>query len=94
MQWTRKVGLAFLGIAVLIIILTLGGCFDSKISAFRAAAILNSEGGGTWKRVTCRPWHGTDGYWDYSCHVESTQAQPFSFEIKVNGGGITDQSGP
>src|SRR4051794_12740806 len=91
---TRMVGLTLIGIAVLVGILALGGCFDSKISGLRAAAILKSEGGGTWKKVTCRPWHGTDGYWDYSCHVESTRAQPFSFEIKVNGSGITDQSGP
>ena len=94
MQRTRNVGLTFLGIAVLVGILALSGCFNSKISGFRAAVILKREGAGTWKKVTCRPWHGTDGYWDYSCHVESTQAEPFSFEIKVNGSGVTDQSGP
>jgi len=94
-QRTRNLGLAFLGIAVLVGILALGGCFNSKINRFRAAAILKAtEGAGTWKKVTCHPWHGTDGYWDYSCHVQSTRAKPFSFEIKVNGSGITDQSGP
>jgi hypothetical protein len=90
----RNLGLAFLGIGVLVGVLALGGCFNSKISSFRAAAILKTEGGRTWTKVTCRRWHGTDGYWDYSCQVESTRTKPFAFEIKVNGSGITDQSGP
>jgi hypothetical protein len=95
MERTRKLVLAFLGVGVSIGILALAGCFDSKIDRFRAAVILKTtEGAGTWKEVTCRPWHGTDDYWDYSCRVESTRAKPFSFEIKVNGSRITDQSGP
>lgn len=90
----RYLVLAILGIALVFGILAAHGSFDSKISRYRAAAILKREGGGTWKKVTCGPWHGADGYWDYSCRVESTRAEPFSFEIKVSGSGITDQSGP
>ena len=86
--------LATLAIVLTLAVLVLGGCFNSKISRGRAATILKREGGGTWKSVVCKPWHGTDGYWDYACRVVSTRAEPFSFEIKVNGSGITDQSGP
>jgi hypothetical protein len=91
----RNVVLAVLGIALVFGVLAVRGNFDSKISRYRAAAILKKqEGAGTWKSVTCRPWHSTDGYWDYSCRVEPMRGARFSFEIKVNGSGITDQSGP
>ena len=91
----RNLAVVFLGMAAVAAILALGGCFNSKISRSRAAAILKkSEGAGTWKKVACVPWRGTDGYWDYACRVESTRARPFTFEIKVSGSGITDQSGP
>jgi hypothetical protein len=95
MRRARNLSLVLLGIVVLVGILALGGCFSSKINRFQAADILKAtEGAGTWKKVVCRPWHGTDGYWDYSCRVESTRAKPFSFEIKVDGSRVTDQSGP
>jgi hypothetical protein len=90
----RNLGLTILGIGVLIGLLALGGCFDSKIDRFRAASILKAEGGGTWKKVTCRPFDGPGGYWDYTCRVESTRAQRFSFDIRVTRSGIAEQSAP
>jgi hypothetical protein len=74
----------------------LAGCLGgAKLGAARAAAILKArEGAGTWKTVNCQPHSGTDGYWDYDCHVVSKNTGPFSFEIRVNDHAVTDQSGP
>jgi hypothetical protein len=90
----RNLGLTVLGIGVLVGLLGLGGCFDSKIDSFRAAAILKAEGGRTWKKVTCRPFAGPGGYWDYTCRVESREAAPFSFDIRVTRSGIAEQTAP
>jgi hypothetical protein len=86
--------LAILAIGVLLGTVAVRDRFGSKIDRHRAEAIVKREGAGTWKNVTCRPWHGAGRYWDYSCRVESTRTKPFSFEVRFSGTGITDQSGP
>lgn len=93
---TANIFLLSLGAAaVLVGVLYLGGCFAAKMSAARTAELLRQkEGAGTWKNVTCRPFSEKGSYWDYTCRVESMIARPFSFEVRVSGSGITDQSGP
>jgi len=70
----------------------LAACGGHKITASRAAALLKAEEP-TWQRVACRPYSG-GSYWDYTCRVKSRVASPFSFEVKVDGSRIVDQSAP
>jgi hypothetical protein len=79
------------GVAAIVGILYVAGCFASRISASRAAAILKNDEP-SWRHVLCRPYAG--GYWDYNCSVDSRHAGRFSFLVKVNGSGIIDQSAP
>ncbi len=82
------VGLVLLAGAIAI--LFVAGCFNNKISASHAATILRRQEP-TWKQVVC---HGVGGYWDYACVVRPRSGAAFSFDIRVNGSGITDQSAP
>jgi hypothetical protein len=92
----RRTNLIQPAVAVaLVLVLVLGtlylaGCFSTKISATRTAEILRADEP-SWKRVACG--NGPIG-WDYKCVVHSKSAGVFSFLIRVNGGGITDQSAP
>lgn len=88
---TTNTLLLVVGIGAVIGVLYLAGCFASRISASRAAAILKSAEP-SWRRVVCRPYKGD--YWDYTCRVETRNAARFSFAVKVDGSGITDQSAP
>jgi hypothetical protein len=78
-------------VATLVGVLALAGCFTSKISAARTAAILASRNP-SWKRVSCRPYKRTG--WDYTCRVDSLRVGRFSFEVTVDGSEITNQSAP
>jgi hypothetical protein len=71
-------------------ILFVAGCFNNKIGASSAATILRRQEP-TWKQVVC---HGVGGYWDYACVVRPKSGPAFSFDLRVNGSGITDQSAP
>ena len=88
---TTNTLLLVVGVGLVIGVLYLAGCFASRISPSRAAAILKS-GEPSWRRVICRSYNGD--YWDYTCHVDTRNARVFSFEVKVNGSGIIDQSAP
>jgi hypothetical protein len=81
---------AAVAVAFVLGILYLAGSFSTKISATRAAEILRADEP-NWKRVACGS--GPSG-WDYRCIVHSKSAGVFSFLIRVNGSGITDQSAP
>jgi hypothetical protein len=79
------------GVVSAIGLLFIAGCFTAKISASPTAAILRHDNT-SWRRVTCKPYKG-DG-WDYTCRVVPKGAEPFSFDVSVNGNGITDQTAP
>ena len=82
--------LVFVGLLAVVGVLYLAGCFTSKISASRTAAILrNNEP--SYRRVICRPYKGSG--WDYTCVVDSSIAGRFTAVVKVNESGIVDAGG-
>lgn len=82
--------LVVVGLLAVAGVLYLAGCFASKISASRTAAILKS-GEPTYRRVVCRP--SKDRGWDYTCVIDSSIAGRFTTVVKVNGSGIVDEGG-
>jgi len=88
---TTYVLLAAIRGAVLLLILYVGGCFTTKISAARAAAILQREEP-SWKSVSCHA--STNEEWDYTCVILPASGSRFSLDVRVSRTGVTDQSAP
>jgi len=81
--------LLVVAVGIVVAILDLNGCFESKISAARAAALLKERDSAATK-VECRG--GADG-WDYKCEI-SRSSGSFAIDINVNGSSITSQDAP
>ena len=84
-----NLSLLVVAVGIVVAILDLSGCFESKISAARAAALLKARDPDATK---VERHAGADG-WDYTCKTFRSTGS-FAIDVNVNGSSITSQDAP